>query len=312
MAKKKEIEIIDDGCNYMSEEELAAFGKMAGPTRFDPTKVKNSILNVQYGTLPEQKLDIYLPESGKAPFPLMIYVHGGGWVMGSKTECFLDGMIGLLDHGYALISVDYRLASRTLMFPEFIFDVKTAVRWARAHAEEYGFDPERFAMAGDSAGGHLTQMIGYTAGHPEYAGEEYGWPGVCDKVQAICSMYGPSTLDEPTTRFFRESGVPRPRREDPNSTHYDFVFRTNDLGLLKLISPISFITKDIPPTLLLHGKQDGVVPYQQSTILADRIREVCGDDRVELIIYEDRNHSDYAFNTKENSDTIAAFLKKHF
>jgi len=312
MAKQeKETGVIDDGCNYMTEEEAAKFGKMAGPVKFDSSKVKNHKLDVQYGTLPEQLLDVYLPESGTKPYPVLIYVHGGGWTMGTKTEGFVDGVIGLIDHGYAVISVDYRLASRTVHFPQFIFDVKTAVRWARAHAEEYGFDPDRFAMAGDSAGGHITLMLGYTAGHPEYAGEEYGWPGVSDKLQAICSMYGPSTLAEPTTRFFRESGVKRIRREDPNArTHYDFVFGTDNIDLLKLTSPLSFVTKDIPPTLLLHGVQDGVVPYQQSTILADRIREVCGEDRVEIILYEDRNHADYPFNTKENSDTIAAFLNK--
>ena len=314
MAKQqKEHEIADDGCNYMTPEEAAKFGSKAGPVRFDPAKVKNHKLDVQYGTLPEQQLDVYLPEHGEKPYPVVFYVHGGGWTMGTKMEGVLDGIIGVTEHGYAVIAVDYRLASKTLKFPQFIFDVKTAVRWARAHAQEYGFDPDRFAMAGDSAGGHITLMLGYTAGRPEYAGEEYGWPGFSDELQAICSMYGPSTIAEPTTRFFRESGVPRIRREDPTArTHYDFVFGTDCLELLKLTSPLSFVSKGIPPTLLLHGVQDGVVPYQQSTILAERIREVCGDGKVEMILYEDRNHSDGGFNTKENSEIIAAFFNKVF
>ncbi|MCL1835843.1 MAG: alpha/beta hydrolase [Oscillospiraceae bacterium] len=300
----------DDGCNYMTPEELAEFGKNVAPVAFDSSDVKNKILNVKYGKLPEHLLDIYLPESGDGPFPLVIYVHGGGWRMGSKTESFMGGIIGLLDHGYAIISVDYRLVPRTT-YPEFIFDVKTAVRWARAHASDYGFDPDRFAMVGDSAGGHITLTMGYTAGHPEYAGEAYGWPGVSDGLQAICSMYGLSTLEDVSTKFYRQSGVARMRREAPGADSlYSGVFCTKDANLLRLISPISFVTKDIPPTLLLHGVKDGVVPYQQSTILADKIRKVCGESKVELVLYDDRNHASPEFNTKSNSDVLAAFFDK--
>jgi len=80
----------DDGCNYMTPEELAEFGKNVAPVAFDSSDVKNKILNVKYGKLPEHLLDIYLPESGDGPFPLVIYVHGGGWRMGSKTESFME------------------------------------------------------------------------------------------------------------------------------------------------------------------------------------------------------------------------------
>ena len=157
--------LADDGCVYMTQEEILAFAKMGAPTEFDRSGVKNCHMDIQYGTLPEQILDLYLPETGDGPFPTMVYVHGGGWSMGTKTEGFLGGAIGLLEKGYAVISINYRLVPKT-RFPEFIFDSKTAVRWARAHAEEYKLDPSRFAMAGDSAGGHIALMMGFTAGRP--------------------------------------------------------------------------------------------------------------------------------------------------
>ena len=298
----------DDGCVYMTDEELNEVRSGLAPTPFDPSTVKNRILDVKYGTLPAQLLDVYLPEDGKSPFPVVFYVHGGGWTMGSKTLAFMNGIIGMIDRGYAVISVDYRLAPKT-KFPEFIFDVKTAVRWARANAAGYGFDPKHFGMVGDSAGGHITLMMGFTADRPEYAGYEYGWPGFSDGLQVICDMYGPSILSEHSATFFRQSGIPRMSRDaEGQPSPYSNVFGTGNPNLLKLISPLSLVHKDIPPVLILQGVQDGVVPYQQSTLLDDRIKEVCGDNRSKLIMYEDRNHAAPGFNTKENSDTIAEFF----
>ena len=311
MSDKTNDRIYDENGNtFMTEEEAASVFKGLGPTAFDPTSVKNSELDIQYGKLPEHLLDLYLPEAGSKPYPVMFYVHGGGWTMGSKTMAFLNGVIGLIEHGYAVISVDYRLAPQTT-FPEFLFDVKTAVRWARANADKYGFDASRFAMAGDSAGGHITLMMGFTADRPEYAGYEYGWQGYSDGLQAICDMYGPSILDVPLETFFRESGIPRlqrPVKGRPDA--FEAAFGTTNANLRKLISPISHVHKDIPPVLMLQGVKDGVVPYQHSTLLHEKIKEVCGDNRSELILFEDRNHADGNFNTKANSDTIAAFLSR--
>ena len=300
----------EDGCVYMTDEELSALRGVLAPAAFDPSMVKNRILDIQYGTLPQQLLDVFLPETGKGPYPVVFYVHGGGWTMGSKLLSFMNGIIGLLDYGYAVISMDYRLAPKTT-FPEFLFDVKTSVRWARANAGEYGLDAARFGMAGDSAGGHITLMMGFTADRPEYAGYEYGWPEFSDGVQAICDMYGPSILNEPAATFFRESGVPRLRRNAGEAQNeYKRVFGTNDANLLRLISPISLVHKNIPPVLILHGALDGVVPYQHSVLLDKKINEVCGANRSELVLYEDRNHGDSGFNVKGNSDTLAVFFDR--
>ncbi len=299
----------NDGCNYYTPEEYASFGDLFAPNDFDSSYIKRKALNIPYGILPEQKLDVYYPDEGEGPWPVIIYVHGGGWMQGTKTLGALDCIIGALNFGYAVISVDYRLAPQ-VTFPEFIFDVKTAVRWARAHAGEYAFDPEHFGMIGDSAGGHITLMVGFTANRPEYEGEQYGWAGCSSAVQAICDMYGPTDLSVDQAVWYRESGVKRfPFLSDDNA--YAPMFGTAHKGFLKLTSPISLVSESIPPTMIQQGYIDGIVAYQNSELLAKKITEVCGADRVNYKLYKERNHSDKAFLTKENNIEVLEFFNKY-
>ena len=289
--------------------------RMVGPSIFDPSFISRRFEDVQYGTLPEQKLDLYLPDAADGPLPLIIYVHGGGWCMGTKKECALECIIDALNCGYAVMSVDYRLAPAT-KFPEFLFDVKTAVRWARANAAQYGLDPDRFAVMGDSAGGHLSLMIGFTAGRPEYEGEKYGWAGVSSAVQAVVDMYGPAVLDGDKNAWLAESGIQRAgfmglaSEESPVDRMMDFI--TTDHDLLRIVSPISYVHPDIPPVLILQGGIDPVVPKQHSTLLAERIDAVCGPGRVDLRLYPERSHSDYAFMNDSTAKTAVEFLDKYF
>ena len=123
-------------------------------------------------------------------------------------------------------------------------------------------------------------------------------------------MYGPSDLSVDQTVWYRESGVkrfPYPGK-DPG---YEPMFGTGNKGLLKLISPISFITRDTPPTMILQGYNDGIVAYQHSALLAEKIRRVCGENRVDYRLYPERNHSDPAFLQKESVDEIIAFFRKN-
>lgn len=296
----------------LSGEQLAILKRMVTPTDFDPSVIARKHLDLPYGTLPQQRLDVYLPAEGDGPWPLVIYVHGGGWSMGTKRLGALDSVIGLIEHGYALISIDYRLAP-TVVFPEFLFDVKTAVRWARANAGTYGFDPAHIGMVGDSAGGHLTLMAGFTAGHPEYEGEQYGWAGVSSGLQAIVDLYGPSILDADNAAFLQESGVPPlslgPREPDAPSS-MDVAFTPDD-NMKKLISPIQYVHKAIPPTMILQGCKDPVVPMQHSTLLAEKIARICGADRVDLRLYPERTHSDAAFLSADNCEVLVGFFDRH-
>ncbi|MBQ8831254.1 MAG: alpha/beta hydrolase [Oscillospiraceae bacterium] len=295
----------------ITEAELA---RMANPTDFDTDRVKNKVLDVQYGTLPEQKLDIYLPDEVTAPIPVIFYVHGGGWCLGTKRLGALDCIIDAIKYGYAVVVPDYRLAPG-VTYPEFIFDIKTAVRWARANAAQYGFDPEKFAMVGDSAGGHITLVMGFTGGWVEYEDEEYGWAGYSTKLQAICDMYGPSIIYADEDQWYRESGVPcmkiMPENGGKAISMYEQAFGTMNKSLLRVISPYNMVHKDIPPTMIQQGMADAVVAYQHSTLLAEKIAKVCGEDRVVLKTYAERNHSDKDFMTEENCKEVLEFFDKY-
>ncbi len=296
----------------MTEED---WKRCSPPLEFDQTRVRNRHVNVQYGTLPQQLLDLYLPDepSGK-PLPVLFYIHGGGWLFGSKTLGGLECVISAIEYGYAVISVDYRMVD-TIRFPEYIFDVKTAVRWARAHAAEYGLDPERFGMIGDSAGGHISLMLAFTADHPEYEGGQYGWSEYSSAIQAVVDMCGPSDLGADQDQWYRESKVhrsePVPYGENKDKSMFDMAFGTDNTDLLRLISPLSFVKKGIPPVMILHGVKDCVVPYQHAVVLADKITQVCGAQQVELHLREDCNHCDWDFYRPESINLIRAFFDKH-
>ena len=295
----------------INEDDLK---RMSPPIEFDTSRVKNKHLNVQYGTLPEQLLDIYLPDDADQPVPAVFYIHGGGWVMGTRRLGGLECIIGALKHGCAVISVEYRLAPG-VCFPEFIFDVKTAVRWARAHAADYNLDPARFGIIGDSAGGHISLMMGFTADHPEYEGEQYGWAGYSSAVQAVVDMYGPADLAADEDSWYRESGVRRiesvPYGEARDKSLLEVAFGTDNRELLRFFSPISYVKEGIPPLLILQGHDDCVVPFQHSVLLAEKIRRICGPDAVELEIYPDCNHCDWEFYNEKTAARIQAFFDRH-
>jgi len=191
------------------------------------------------------------------------------------------------------------------------------VRWARAHAAEYGFDPARFGMVGDSAGGHITLVMGFTGDKPELEGAEYGWADQSSAIQVICDMYGPAVLHGDDNEWYRQSGVrrmisqARAESEEKHVSAYENAFGTSNRSLLRLISPISMVHKDIPPTMIQQGMSDAVVAYQHSTLLAERIVEVCGPERVLLRTYPERNHSDKDFMTLENCKEVLAFFDQY-
>ena len=297
--------------SYMNDDELADFRARMGAHEFDPECVKNKHTDISYGPLPEHLLDIYLPDGADAQYPTLMYIHGGGWTMGNKRLCALDSVIGLIKSGWAVLSIDYRLAPQ-INFPDNVFDVKAALAWIYEYGDNYGLDRTRVVLAGDSAGGHLSLMAGFTQKRAEYS-------GALDKplaaVKAVISLYGPTDLGVDFEQSFSESGVKTlppmmigGEKRDINALAFGATYKP----LLTLNSPISLVTEDSPPVLLLHGKQDAVVPYQQSVMLKERMDKVCGQSRAKILIYPDRNHSDPAFLTEENVGVIAEFLCEVF
>lgn len=219
------------------------------------------------------KADVYFPQ--KEADILLIHIHGGGWRTGSKAggTGFMD-FPALLNAGYTLASIDYRLAPEYKM-PAMIEDVKCAVRYFRAHAAEYGIDPERIGVWGTSAGGHLVSMLG-TA--DESAGFDVGeYLDVSSRVQAVADLFGPANMQSyPITR-----GSTQVART---------IFGASDLSdpSVAAASPVTYITPDDPPFLILQGELDQTVPLSQSQEFYDKL--TAAGVEAQLVIVEGGGH----------------------
>jgi acetyl esterase/lipase len=196
-----------------------------------------------------QKMDVYFPQAG-GPWHVLAYVHGGAWMRGDKSEA--AGLAaGMTARGYLVVSINYRLYPMA-KFPDMIEDVKCAIRFLRANAGEYNLDPNRIAAIGASAGGHLVALLGTS---DKSAGWDVGeYLDQSSRVQAVVAMAPPTDL----TRKFPNADMELLRQM---GTGQNFVAD----------SPITYVTPDDPPFLLIHGDKDGVVPYEQSRLMYDRL-----------------------------------------
>ena len=211
-----------------------------------------------------QKLDLYVPDTGEN-LPLIIWVHGGAWRGGDKTNYI---RMEYLKTGYAGASLNYRLSQHAI-FPAQIEDVKAAVRWLRANAETYRLDPNRFAAWGSSAGGHLVAMLGTTGDVAEFeVGENLK---VSSRVQVVVDYFGPTDFLQMDAQSLPD-GLVHDAPDSPESQliggpiqeYKDRVARAN---------PITYVSKDDSLFLIVHGDQDKLVPYQQSVLLKDALEE---------------------------------------
>ena len=197
------------------------------------------------------KLDIYRLKKLADPVPVVIFIHGGSWKSGKRSD-YLPYLIDYALKGYVTVTVSYRL-SRVALFPAAVQDVFCAVRWVKDHAGEYGIDPGRVALVGASAGAHLAMLAGYASDNPLFNGGCNYDTGV--NVNAVVNFYGPVDL---TVDFAREAG---PLTE--------FIGKSYDKAphLYRDVSPRNYITPDDPPTLTFHGTIDSLVPVSQADSL---------------------------------------------
>ena len=203
------------------------------------------------------KLDAYVPE-GAGPFPVVILVHGGGWNGGDKSGGPKKGYMAPMHEplekaGYAWFSINYRLAPKH-QYPANIEDVETAIRWVKANAAKYHLDPQRIALSGESAGGHLIQLAAVRATAETRVAAVvpfYGRGTLVDDVQPggelranLAQLFGRKTFDDVAQKMMREA------------------------------SPLLHIKRGLPPFLLVHGTADQSVPYQQSVDWQARMKEL--------------------------------------
>ena len=269
----------------------------------DPSQFKTHWLDVPYANEdPRQVLDLWLPNEGEGPFPLIVFIHGGGWVSGNKRENTMPGVFKFPSQGYAVACVEYRLVP-DVRWPEPFEDVRAAIRFLRAHAAEYNLKADKIGIMGNSAGAHLANMVAAMAGRPMLQGRRYGNLDQPDAVQALASIYAPTDL-------YQCDLCDRTTAEDQAMATGGMAARGNDgtkgmgspqnqlIGMSCMdnpqvaagASPISYVNESFPPALYFHGIQDHVVPYTQSVGMARKVNDKCGEGHAKLILFPECDH----------------------
>jgi acetyl esterase/lipase len=250
-------------------------------------------------------LDIYRPETQDGGIPAVVWIHGGAFRAGSKDDGQVRATLWLVNHGYAVASINYRL-SQVAKFPAQTHDTKAAIRWLRANGKQYGLDTARIAAWGASAGGHLSAMLGTSGGDPGLEGD-LGHPEESSRVQAVVNFYGPTDFLQMDAQSL-PGGMKHDSPDSPESQliggpiqeHPEKAARAN---------PITYVSPDDAPFLILHGEQDLLVPPGQSGLLFTALRKA----GVELTFHKiaGAGHGGPSFNTSIVRAMVLAFLDQH-
>lgn len=268
------------------------------------------VADVKYGDAPgvANLLDVYLPatpDADSAPLrPLIVYIHGGGWEQGDKQGCPAQRFV---PRGYVVASINYRL-SKEAIFPAQIEDCKGALRFLRAHAKDYHLDPARVGVWGSSAGGHLVALLGTTNGLKELEGTVGGNLDQSSAVQCVCDFFGPTDF----VQFVAQAAAGgHPVRDPGNSALSRLLGGTieakKDLALLA--SPITHVSKDSAPILILHGDKDPLVPLAQSQTFCESLKTAGVDATLDVIA--NNGHGGAGFGSKEETEKLVAFFDKY-
>jgi acetyl esterase/lipase len=276
-----------------------------GPGGLDVGKLH---ADLEYATVGKKslKLDLYLPEQSDGPVPLIIHVHGGGWSVGNKKAIPTNGG-EFVKKGYAVASIQYRLSGEAI-FPAAIQDCKAAVRWLRANSKKYNLDPDHFAAWGGSAGGHLVALLGTSTGVKEFdVGENLD---VSSKVQAVCDWFGPTDFLQMNAqaKAGAGSGLDHDSPKSPESHFIGGAIQDNKEKCAKA-NPITYITKEPVPFLIVHGERDNLVPIGQSRLLEAALSKAGGE--VKLVALERAGHGGPGFSEPGVTKQMMEFFDKH-
>lgn len=253
---------------------------------------------IEYSNPDGQHLQLNLarPKSGSGPFPVVMCIHGGGFRAGSR-DGYNQLCLTLAQHGFVGVTVSYRLAPK-YQFPAAVHDVKAAVRWLRANATNYGIDPARLGVTGGSAGGHLAQFLGVTAGVKQFEGDG-GNPQESSSVSCVVNVYGPSDF----TKSYGKS---------VDAAEVLPLFLGGDLEKERrrhiVASPLYWVTPDAAPTLCIHGTDDKYVAHEQATWLVDRLK--ASGVEAELLTLEGAGHGFKGADAEKAERALLAFFEK--
>lgn len=261
---------------------------VANEKNIDMSQFPKTALNIPYANTKNlrQTLDIIYPSNGTAPYKTIMVIHGGGWMMGNKQSETIAPIFQVVNQGYAIVSLNYRL-SNEVTWPKPLHDAKTAIRFIRANADSFKLDAQTLVVWGVSSGGHIAEMLGATNNNQAYEDLTMGYDIYSSTVQGIISWYGVSDITGLT-----KTGIPYADK----IMGYDV--KKNKIQA-KDSSPINLVTKDFPPILLVHGTKDQVVPYQQSVDMQKKVNQITRI-KTDLITFKGAVHADDKIKSVEN------------
>jgi acetyl esterase/lipase len=276
--------------------------------------IQRKWLDVPYAAgSPRALMDIYLPNHGSGPYPVILFAHGGGSFTGDKGDYETYPPLEGLKRGYAVCAINYTLAGEAL-FPRQIQEGKAALRFIRANAERYNLDTSCVIAWGMSAGANLVAMLATTGDgrYPELEDLSMGNLGEPCHVDACMVWFCPTAFDQ-SDRQFAEQGI-----TPAHASHGDDYVISWYYGLpveqapdlVALSNPETFISPATPPFVIQHGKRDAVVPYMQSVELAEKLTAALGADKVRLTLFEDYVHADRRFETMHNCSLVLDQLEE--
>ena len=230
-----------------------------------------------------KQYDLIVPNGNPHDIPLLVWIHGGGWCGGEKR--IFNDFERFVYRGFAVLAIDYRFAQEE-PFPAQLIDCKMAIRWARAHAQTYGYNADKIIVGGNSAGGHLASLMGVTNGSTAYDCDSY--LQYSSDVQAVVDEYGPINLYT---------------SELPGLSDALTLLLNNDINKIHDASPLQLITGKEPPFLILHGTADPVVPVSQSLRFYQALKTA--GINVQYYVVPDGNHG---FDDANSYDILTNFI----
>ncbi len=318
-AGDKKVTVTYDG--KTADFTITVQAKPDGGGTTDVNWIKTQYLNVAYAAKSSaQVMDIYIPNEGTGPFPLIISIHGGAFKSGDKADGQESPMIGTaqsggIASGYAVASINYRLSGEA-KWPAQINDIKAAIRFLRVHAAEYSLNPDKFATWGGSAGGNLAALAAVTGGVKELADDTLGNAGVSDAIQAGVDWFGPIYFSTMDAEFAALGQIPAMGATN-TATSPETAYLGKTIGtaeaepLVIAASPQTYITSDDPAFFIQHGTADRNIPITQSENFAKKLAAVLGANKVFFEKLEGAGHGTAEFSAVSNVAKVIVFLDKN-
>ena len=278
----------------------------------DVSHVLRKWLDLPYANISySQNLDIYLPDEGNGPFPVILYIHGGAFSIGDKCDIHVLPFLKGIERGFSVVSVNYRLSDEAV-FPAGVKDVKAAIRWVKANSEQYNLDGNRIAAWGCSSGANFAAMICLTDRVAELEDLSLGNPEYSCNVQAAVDWFGPTDFLKMDAQLEENGFGPGDHGEADSPESRYLGAKISDVPLkVELANPMTYVHEHMPPLLIQHGRLDDLVPVQQSMMFVDKLEKYVSPDRFEFDIIEGAGHADPLFETNENMERVFSFLDKY-